>query len=205
MNKIAQSALAQIKPAVMLLILLTGLTGGFYPFVVTVVAQIFLPDQANGSLMTQNGVTIGSKLIGQSFTSPSYFWGRPSATMPFSYNSAASSASHYGPSNLVYLEQLKQRAILLQQASPTQHELMPVDLLTASASGLDPEISPFAAFYQVSRIARARGLSEVALNALIQRQIVPRTFGLLGEPRVNVLKLNLALDNLRISHGSSKA
>lgn len=192
--------MTQMKTALRLLIVLTVLTGLLYPLAVTGLAQLFFPQKANGSLMVQNTRVIGSRLIGQSFTSQAYFWGRPSATSPYPYNGEASSGSNSGPTNPSFLATVKDRITQLKQASPQKNNAIPVDLVTASGSGLDPEISPQAAFYQVARIVKARHLTAKEVQALIQQHIQHRTLGLLGEPRINVLELNLALDNLRTSH-----
>jgi len=194
-------ALRQIKVAFLVLILFTIMTGLIYPLVVTGFAQLFFPWQANGSLIEQNDKIIGSALIGQSFDSPDYFWGRPSATSPYPYNAEASSGSNMGPSNPSFLETVKERALAIKKSDLENHLLIPVDFVTASGSGLDPEISPLAAYYQVPRIAKAHRISEEAIRELIQNQIKNRTFILLGEPRVNVLQLNIALNNLRSSNG----
>lgn len=190
-----------MKTALPLLILLTVLTGLLYPLAVTGLAQLLFKAQANGSLIWQDDKPIGSHLIGQFFSSPSYFWGRPSATSPFPYNGAASRGSNLGPSNPVFLKSVETRVRQLQDMSLQNKQRVPVDLVTASASGLDPEISPEAAHYQALRIARANNLPLADVYTLIQKNIQARRFGLLGEPRVNVLALNLALDGLRKSHG----
>ncbi len=192
-----KEAISQMKTAFILLVLLTMLTGLLYPLAVTALAQFFFPWQANGSLLERNGKKIGSLLIGQNFSSPIYFWGRPSATHPFPYNGEASSGSNSGPSNLDFLATVQERVSSLKELDLENNQLIPVDLVTASGSGLDPDISPFAAFYQVSRIASARHIPKEEVYALIERQIIKRTFILLGEPRVNVLQLNLALDNFK--------
>ncbi|TAK73092.1 MAG: potassium-transporting ATPase subunit KdpC [Gammaproteobacteria bacterium] len=181
----------QIKTAFILLLLLTILTGIIYPLMVTGVAQLLFPWKANGSLIERDGKVIGSVLIGQSFTDPAYFWGRPSATIPFPYNAAASSGSNMGPSNPDFLSTIKLRVAAFQKWD-SQH-FVPVDLVTASGSGLDSEISPEAAFYQVPRIAKLRHLSEAEVRVLVQSVLKERSFYFLGEPRVNVLQLNLAL------------
>ena len=186
----------QIRSAFFLLLILTGLTGIIYPALITVVAQSLFPLQANGSLIEANGKIVGSKLIGQNFTDPKYFWGRPSATTPFPYNAANSSGSNLGPSNPDLFAKVKERIIKFNQADPLNADLIPVDLVTASASGLDPEISPLAAFYQIPRVAKARGLSETDVGILVESLIKGRTLGFLGEPRINVLELNLALDKM---------
>lgn len=186
----------QVKTAIMLLLLMTILTGLVYPVLVTGIAQILFPAQANGSFIKQDNKIVGSKWIGQYFTEPKYFWGRPSATAPFPYNAAASSGSNLGPTNPALLTAVKGYIARLREADPHNSNPIPVDLVTASASGLDPEISPAAAFYQVPRIAAARNLSESKVNTLVRQFIKQRQWGILGEPRVNVLQLNLALDAL---------
>jgi K+-transporting ATPase ATPase C chain len=192
-----KEAMSQMKTAFILLVFLTVITGLLYPLLVTALAQFFFPWQANGSLIEKDGKKIGSLLIGQEFASPLYFWGRPSATSPFPYNGEASSGSNSGPSNLDFLAVVKGRIDYLNTVDVKKNQLIPVDLVTASGSGLDPDISPLAAFYQVSRIATARHIPEKEINALINHKIKKRTFALLGEPRVNVLQLNLALDDLK--------
>ncbi|EKD54287.1 MAG: potassium translocating ATPase, subunit C [uncultured bacterium] len=187
--------MSQLKTAGILLILMTLLTGVFYPLLVTGIAQFFFPWQANGSLIEQDDRIVGSLLIGQSFTDPRYFWGRPSATTPFPYNAANSSGSNFGPLNSDFLKITEERIHYLQQFESLKNARVPVDLVTTSASGLDPEISPLAAYYQVPRIAKARHVNDSEIRAVIQNKIIPRTFYLLGEPRINVLQLNLALDN----------
>jgi K+-transporting ATPase ATPase C chain len=159
-------------------------------------AQLFFPEQANGSLIVHNGKVIGSKLIGQYFDKPEYFWSRPSATSPFPYNAAASGGSNLGPTNPALIEAVKARVAAFRAADPGNAPPIPVDLVTASGSGLDPHISPAAALYQVKRVARARGLDESTVQTLVTQHTEGRQFGLLGEPRVNVLELNLALDAL---------
>lgn len=195
-----KEVIAQMKTALILLIVLTVLTGLLYPLAVTGLAQLFFPQKANGSLIVQNNQVIGSRLIGQSFTSQAYFWGRPSATSPYPYNGEASSGSNSGPTNPSFLATVKNRITQLKQASPQKNNVIPVDLVTASGSGLDPDISPQAAFYQVARIAKERNLNEKEVHTLIEQHIQNRTLGLLGEPRINVLELNLALDHLRTNH-----
>lgn len=192
-----KEALAPIKTALLLLLTLTILTGLLYPLLVTGLAQLLFPAKANGSLITKNNSVIGSSLIGQAFTNPAYFWGRPSATTPYPYNGAASSGSNLGPSNPELLKTVKER---IQQFNGQSNQSIPIDLVTASGSGLDPDISPYAAYFQSARVAQARNLSETQINALIEQQIQRRTLGFLGEPRVNVLELNLALDNLGKVH-----
>lgn len=198
-----KEAINQIKTALILLLLLTVLTGLIYPLAVTALAQLFFLSEANGSLIKQNGQTIGSRLIGQSFTSAAYFWGRPSATTPYPYNGNASSGSNLGPSNPALLNTVKGRIAQLQQADPQNNQAIPVDLVTASGSGLDPEISPFAAQYQVPRIAKVRQIPETEVYALINQHSKNRTWALLGEPRINVLELNIALDHLRMKHDAN--
>ncbi len=186
--------LAHLRISLLMLLVFTVITGVLYPLAVTGIAQAVFPRQANGSLIRQHGQVIGSALIGQPFRSPRYFWSRPSATTPFPDNSLASGGSNLGPTNPVLLQQVKARIAALHAADPSQHAPIPVDLVTASGSGLDPDISPAAALYQVPRIARLRHLSEQRVRALVTRYTTPRQLGFLGEPRVNVLELNLALD-----------
>jgi K+-transporting ATPase ATPase C chain len=186
-----------IKPALMLLSIFTVLTGLLYPVTVTGLAQLLFPSQANGTLIQKAGENVGSSLIGQFFTDAKYFWGRPSATTSFPYNAASSSGSNLGPTNPELLVKVKERIAQLRKSDPQNHAPLPVDLVTASASGLDPEISPVAAFYQVPRVAKARGLTEIQVYRLVTHSIEGRSLNILGEPRVNVLKLNLALDALR--------
>lgn len=195
--------LKQTKTASILLILFTILTGLIYPGVIAGVAQLLFPWKANGSLIKQNNKIIGSKFIGQYFTDPKYFWGRPSATIPFPYNAEHSSGSNFGPSNPEYIAIIKNRVLYLYKAEPQNNQPIPADLVTASGSGLDPDISPLAAVYQISRIAKARGISEAEVASLIIKTFKKRTFWFLGEPHVNVLELNMALDNLGSSHGGT--
>lgn len=185
---------ACLRPAVMCLILFTLITGVVYPLVVTGIAQVIFPFQANGSLVVKDGKVVGSALIGQPFDEPKYFWGRPSATSPFGYNAAASSGSNLSPTNPDLVKAVQGRVEALRAADPGNTAPVPVDLVTASGSGLDPHISPAAALYQVSRVARERKLAPDAVRALVDRNTEGRFWGLLGEPRVNVLALNLALD-----------
>ncbi len=184
----------ELRPALMALLVFTVLTGLLYPLAVTVMARVIFPGQADGSLIGQNGRTVGSTLIGQPFDDPKYFWGRPSATTPFPYNAASSSGSNFGPTSKALREAVRKRIAALRAADPAATGPMPADLVTASASGLDPHISPAAARYQVRRVARARGLSEDTVRRLVRQFTQGRQFGILGEPRVNVLQLNLALD-----------
>ena len=186
--------LKELQPALRLLALMTVLTGIAYPLIVTGVAQAVFPHQANGSLIERNGKVVGSELIGQSFTAPKYFWGRPSATSPTPYNAGASSGSNLGPLNPALEAAVKERIAALQAVNPGNAAPIPVDLVTTSASGLDPHISPAAAAYQMERVARVRGMNVETLRALVAAHTEERTFGVLGEPRVNVLALNLALE-----------
>jgi K+-transporting ATPase KdpC subunit len=188
---------SQLRPAILILIFFTLITGFLYPLAVTGIAQLVFPHQANGSLIVQNGKTLGSELIGQPFDDPKYFWGRLSATSNFPYNAAASSGSNYGPLNPALLAAVQARIDALQAADPGNTQPIPVDLVTASGSGLDPDISLAAAMYQVPRIARARGMTASAVTALVNQLIEGRQLGFLGEPRVNVLRLNLALDAIQ--------
>lgn len=186
--------LSQIRPALVSLAIFTVLTGIAYPLVVTGIAQAAFPAKANGSVLVQNGKEVGSKLLGQGFTDPKYFWGRGSATGPQAYNGGSSSGSNLGPSNPALLEAVKGRIQALKAADPDNPLPLPVDLVTASASGLDPHISPAAAEYQVRRVARLRGLDEAAVRKLVAAHTEGQELGILGEPAVNVLTLNLALD-----------
>lgn len=185
-----------LRPALTLFVVLSLITGLLYPLAVTGVAQTAFPHQANGSLITQGGKTVGSELIGQAFTEPGHFWGRPSATAPMPYNAAASGGSNLGPTNPALAEAVKARIEALRAADPGNTQPVPVDLVTASASGLDPQISPAAADYQAARVAKARGLPLAQVEALVQQHTESPWLGLLGEPRVNVLALNLALESL---------
>jgi potassium-transporting ATPase KdpC subunit len=193
----------QIRPALVMLALFTFLTGIIYPMAVTGIAQIVFPNQANGSLIIKDGKAVGSELIGQSFDSPNYFWGRLSATGTFPYNAfnaenlTASSGSNYGPLNPALTDMVQARIDALKAADPSNTALIPVDLVTASGSGLDPQISVAAALYQVHRVAQARGLTEAEVKTLVDKYTKGRQFFILGEPRVNVLLLNLALDGIQ--------
>jgi potassium-transporting ATPase KdpC subunit len=187
----------QLYPAVMLTLLLTVLLGLVYPLAVTGLAQVIFPWQANGSLIVEGGRLVGSHLIGQPFADPKYFWGRLSATSPQAYNAASSSGSNLAPTNQALLDAVKQRIADLRAADPGNTAPIPVDLVTASGSGLDPHVSPAAALYQAARVARARKLPEDAVLRLVQRHTEGRQFGILGEPRVNVLELNRDLDRAR--------
>jgi K+-transporting ATPase ATPase C chain len=188
--------LAEIRPCVVVLLGLTLITGVAYPLVITGVAQAAFPRQANGSLLEKDGKVIGSSLIGQPFDDPKYFWSRPSATAP-AYNAASSGASNLGPTNGALRDAVKGRIDALHAADPDQADPVPVDLVTASGSGLDPHISPAAALYQLHRVARARGIDETRVRTLVEQYTNPPDLGLLGEPGVNVLELNLALDQMK--------
>ena len=188
--------LNQLRAAVVLLGTLTLLTGVVYPLVITGIAQAAMPRQANGSLIERDGKPIGSRLIGQPFDDPKYFWSRPSATSP-AYNAQASSPSNLGPTNPALTDAAKQRIDALRAADPGNTDPVPVDLVTSSGSGLDPHVSPAAALYQVPRVARARGVDAGRLRALVQAHTEGPDLGVFGEPGVNVLELNLALDALK--------
>jgi potassium-transporting ATPase KdpC subunit len=182
------------RPAIVLLLILTALTGIVYPAVVTAIAQAVFPTQAGGSLILKDGKEVGSALIGQSFSDPKHFWSRPSATSPQPYNGVASGGSNLGPLNPALTDGIKSRIDALHAADPASKAPIPVDLVTASASGLDPDISLAAAYYQAPRVARERGLQRAAVRALIAAHAHSPWLGIIGEPRVNVLELNLALD-----------
>ncbi|HET8937155.1 MAG TPA: potassium-transporting ATPase subunit KdpC [Polyangiales bacterium] len=187
--------LSQLRVATVLLALFTLITGVVYPVAMTALAQAVFPAQSNGSVVYRDQKLVGSALIGQRFESPQYFWGRPSATSPFAYNAGASSGSNLGPSHPALAAAVRERVHALRASDPTRaSQPVPVDLVTASGSGLDPHISPAAALYQTARVSRARGLPEERVRALVYSCIEPRTLGFLGEPRVNVLRLNLLLD-----------
>jgi K+-transporting ATPase ATPase C chain len=186
-----------VRPSLMLLLLFSGVTGVLYPLLSTGVALAVWPRQANGSLLIDAGRPLGSALIGQPFDDPRYVWGRPSATARFACDAAASTGSNLGPLNPALVDAVKARVQALRAADPGNKAPVPVDLVTASASGLDPHLSPAAALYQVPRVARARHLPEARVRALIEASIEGRWLGSFGEPRVNVLTLNLALDALR--------
>lgn len=185
-----------LKPALLMLLVLTLVTGVAYPLLVTGMAQLVFPNQANGSLIYQNAKPVGSALIGQPFDDPKYFWSRLSATGPFPYNAAASSGSNLGPTNEALMKAVEARVQALRLADSSNTQPIPVDLVTASGSGLDPHISPAAALYQVPRVARARNLEESVVRRLVEKHSEGRQWEFLGEPRVNVLKLNLALNEL---------
>ncbi|WP_266160201.1 potassium-transporting ATPase subunit KdpC [Dyella silvatica] len=183
-----------LRNILVMLLLLTVITGVIYPLAVTGVAQLLFPKQANGSLVEKDGKAVGSSLIGQSFTEPKYFWGRPSATTPMANNGASSTPSNLGPTNPALVDAVKQRIDALHTADPGNTAPVPADLVTASGSGLDPEITPAAAQYQLARVARVRGMSEADVQKLVAAATSGRQLGVLGEPRVNVLQVNLALD-----------
>src|SRR5215471_7771673 len=194
---------SQLRPALVALGIFTILTGLLYPLAVTGIAQVIFPGKANGSLIVRDGRPVGSELIGQPFDDPKYFWGRLSATSPVGYTAfhadkqTGSSGSNYGPLNPALLEAVQARIKALKEADPTNTAAIPVDLVTASGSGLDPHISPAAAAYQVGRVARARGLSVDTVRQMVDQHTEGRTLGVLGEPRVHVLALNLALDDVK--------
>jgi K+-transporting ATPase ATPase C chain len=190
---------SELRPTLVVLALVTMLTGVVYPLAVTGVARVLFARQAAGSLIVRDGHAVGSRLIGQSFSGPQYFWGRLSATSPAPYNAAASSGSNLGPLNPALLDAARARIAALHAADPAAPAALPVDLVTASGSGLDPDVSPAAAEAQVARVARARGLSEPAVRDLVRQHTEGRTWGVLGEPRVHVLELNLALDAVQAS------
>ena len=194
---------ALLRPALSVFVLLTVVTGLVYPLAVTGIARLAFPTAAGGSLIVHDGQPVGSALIGQSFSSPDYFWGRPSATVSRPYNALASGGSNQGPLNPALMEAVRGRIRTLKAANHGNAEPIPLDLVTASASGLDPHISPAAAQYQVERVARARQLQPEAIQALVVESTEGRQWGVFGEPRVNVLRLNLALDTLKKSHQSA--
>ncbi|MDR6377690.1 potassium-transporting ATPase subunit KdpC [Paraburkholderia caledonica] len=186
-----------LRPLIVLFAVLSAVTGLAYPALVTAVGQTLFHDEANGSLIERDGKVVGSKLIGQQFDAPQYFWGRLSATSPMPYNAQASGGSNLGPTSPALLDEVKGRIDALKAAGTDMSKPVPVDLVTSSGSGLDPEISPAAAAYQIDRVAKARGLGENDVRALVDRYTSGRQFGILGEPRVNVLQLNLALDEMK--------
>ena len=187
----------QFRPAVVMLILMTLLTGAIYPLVVTGIAQVAVPRQANGSLIERDGKPAGSDLIGQPFSDPKHFWSRPSATSPYPYNASASSGSNQGPLNPALTDAVTARIKALRDADPGNTAPVPADLVTASGSGLDPHISPAAAEYQINRVARARNLPPQKVREIVAQYTASRQLGFLGETSVNVLQLNLALDTLK--------
>jgi K+-transporting ATPase ATPase C chain len=188
--------LSHLRHALVSLLLLSAVTGIAYPLVVTGIAQVVFPKQANGSLVVKDGKVVGSALIGQQFSDPKHFWGRPSATSPYPYNAASSSGSNQGPTNPALADAVAGRVKALKDADPGNTLPVPVDLVTASGSGLDPHISIAAADYQVGRVAKARGLDAAKVRELVAKHTEGRQLGFLGEPRVNVLELNLDLDSL---------
>jgi K+-transporting ATPase ATPase C chain len=186
-----------IRNSLMSLLLFTILTGIIYPLAVTGIAQVIFPHQANGSIIVKNGKSVGSSLIGQQFEKPNYFWGRLSATTPYPYNGGSSSGSNLGPNNSDLVKAVQARIDALRAADPGNSEKIPVDLVTASGSGLDPHISPAAAEYQIHRVAKARGLDDARIRDIVDKNTKGRWLGVIGEPVVNVLELNLALDELK--------
>ncbi|MEX3981177.1 potassium-transporting ATPase subunit KdpC [Paraburkholderia sp. EG287A] len=189
-----------VRPVLVLFVLLTVITGGIYPLVVTAVSQAVFSHDANGSLIEKNGKPVGSTLLGQQFDAPYYFWGRVSATTPNPYNAQNSGGSNLGPTNPALADEVKGRLAALHDADPSNTTPPPVDLVTSSGSGLDPDITPAAAAYQAARVAKARGLPLDQVDGLIAQHTSGRQFGLFGEPRVNVLTLNLALDEIKPMH-----
>jgi K+-transporting ATPase ATPase C chain len=184
----------QLRSAILVFVVLTLITGVAYPLAVTLIAQTVFPHQANGSLILRDGKLVGSELLGQAFDDPKYFWGRPSATSAFADDASSSSGSNLGPTNPAQFDAVRARIDALKKVQPESSGPVPIDLVTASASGLDPEISPAAAEYQIARVAKARNLTQDKVRQLVAGNTTGRTFGLLGEPRVNVLQLNLDLD-----------
>ena len=193
--------LKHLRTSIIAVILFTGLTGILYPLAVTGLAQLLFPGKANGSIIQREGKVLGSELIGQPFSDPKYFWSRLSATGPFAFNAGASSGSNYGPINQAFLDGVKKRVQDLKAADSLNRQPIPVDLVTASGSGLDPHISIAAAQYQISRVAHNRGVSEERIRSLVNQYTEGRQLGFLGEPRVNVLKLNFALDETQSLSG----
>ena len=196
--------LSMIRSSFMSVVIFTVITGLLYPLTVTGISQVIFPRQANGSIITKNGRPVGSSLIGQQFADPKYFWGRLSATEPFPYNGGASSGANRGPNNPALITAVQRRIAALRAADPDNTARIPVDLVTASGSGLDPHISPAAALYQVHRISRVRRTDEARVRALVTAHVEDRQFGVLGEPRINVLRLNLALDELDQTWGLNR-
>jgi potassium-transporting ATPase KdpC subunit len=186
----------QIRPVLVSFLILTIITGVIYPLAVTGIAQVLFPHQANGSLIYHQGRIVGSTLIGQPFDDPKYFWGRLSATSPFGYNAATSSGSNLGPSNPALVSAVQARLKALHDADPGSLNPVPVDLVTASASGLDPHLSPAGVFYQVPRVARSRGLAEDVVKRVVELHTTARFLGIIGEPVVNILQVNLTLDEM---------
>lgn len=194
---------SHLKPALLCVLGFSVLTGLVYPLVVNGLAQLLFADQAGGSLLSRNGVVVGSELIGQAFTAPGYFWGRPSATGP-AYNGGASAGSNLGPTNPALAARVIETISVLRAANGDSEAPVPADLATASGSGLDPHLSPAGAEYQVARVARARALPEAEVRRLVAAHTEPRQLGILGEPRVNVLRLNLALDELAVGAAAGR-
>jgi K+-transporting ATPase ATPase C chain len=193
-----------LRASIVTIVLFTFLTGVLYPLLVTGVAQLFFPGKANGSILKKDGKIVGSDLIGQPFSNPAYFWSRPSATSPVPYNGGLSTGSNYGPLNASFLDGVRMRIRDLRDADPENNLPVPVDLVTSSASGLDPHISIAAALYQVGRVARARGMTVDQVRAYVALNTERRALGFLGEPRVHVLKLNLALDENQLQLESKR-
>jgi len=189
--------LKSLRTALVSILLFTVITGLIYPLLVTGIAQILFPGKANGSMLMKDGKVIGSQLIGQAFSSPKYFWSRPSATSPYTYNAGSSTGSNYGPLNPALLAATAKKVKELRDADPQNTKPVPVDLVTASGSGLDPHITVAAALYQVPRVARSRHVNEGTVKSLVDQYTEGRALGILGEPRVNVLKLNVALDEMK--------
>lgn len=191
----------QLVTSILAVLIFTLITGLLYPLLVTAIAQVAFPEKANGSMLRRNGAVLGSELIGQPFSDPKYFWSRPSATAPFPYNAASSGGSNYGPTNPALLDEVNGRLADLKKVDSLNSAPIPVDLVTSSASGLDPHISVAAAGYQVPRVARARGLGEDRVREIVERCTTGRSLGFIGEPHVNVLDLNLALDDIHSTAG----
>ncbi len=196
--------LSEIRKSLIMILALTVLLGGVYPLLVTVIGQVTMANKANGSIIYKNGAAIGSQLIGQPFQSTGYFWSRPSATVPYPYNGGSSSGSNLGPTNPALVTGAKNNVEALKSADPGNEAPVPVDLATASGSGLDPHISPAAAQYQLARVAKAREMSAAQVAELVERYTSGRTFGFIGEKTVNVLELNLALDEATAASGGAK-
>lgn len=188
--------MAVLRTSIVSLVVFTVILGIIYPLAMTGIAQAVFPDKANGSIIVKNGKTVGSSLIGQPFSTPGYFWSRPSATTPYPYNAASSSGSNLGQNNPDLQKALADRISALKAADPENTKPIPMDLITSSGSGLDPHISPAAALYQIHRVAKYRGLSESIVASLVEKHSEPRQFGIFGDPVINVVKLNMALDEL---------